>query len=185
MGLFSRGLGFFKEKKTFEANERISSYLTNTVNSGILLNVDGSVTPQVFEYVVPAGKNAWIKRLTVAGSNEDIEMSNFLGIAPLTNGVEAMILDNNNNVIFNYTAINKIKTTLSLALLNGDSIASTIDKNGAGQVDSVLFGNDFKENSGEELFMREGWKFRVIVNDNLTGINIFLALIRGVLVDKF
>jgi len=182
VGLFSRTRHFFKTKKTFEPQERISANLKNGDN--LFLNVDGSEDPQIFEWVVPQGKNAWIKKVMIAGVNDDILMTNFIGIPALAVGVQAMVVDENDNIIKDFTEEHNVVNTLMLAVYNGASISSVIDRVG-GLEDAVLFSNDFKENAGEPMFMREGWKFQFIINDDLTDIDVLGAMIKGILVDKF
>ena len=99
-------------------------------------------------------------------------------------GVIVKVVDAENNLIREFTTDHNIKTTLTLAAFNSSSIASVIDRLGALE-DSFLFMNDFKINTGEEMFMREGWKFQIIINDDLTGITVLASIIKGILVDKF
>lgn len=57
-------------------------------SSNFLLNVDGSVTPKVFEINAGVGKDLLLQELKLAGNDNGIKFGQFMGInSDLTNGI--------------------------------------------------------------------------------------------------
>jgi hypothetical protein len=176
MGLFARTRDFLKKKKTFTADEFIFKYLRNGGSPDC--NVDGSIASQVFEYVVPAGKHAWLHRINTEGHNGSITRDNFLGIAALTNGILFQVLDDQDNILIDFTDGEGIKITTEFSALSG--VDTQIDTRGGGE-DGIAIRWTF-DRAGEPIFMKEGYKFRLIVRDNLTGISQLRMMLQGIIV---
>lgn len=176
MGLFARTRDFLRKKKTFTADEFIYKYLRNGASPDC--NVDGSLTPQVFEYVVPAGKHSWLYRINCEGHNGSITRDNFLGISALTNGLLFQVLDDQDNVLIDFTDGEGIKITTEFSALSG--VDTQIDTRGGGE-DGIAVRWTF-ERAGEPIFMKAGYKFRMTVRDDLSGISQLRWMLQGILV---
>jgi len=182
MGIFSRGLGFFKGKKTFTGDEFIFKYLRNSALSKDI-NINGSVTPVFFEYIVPEGKNAWITRVNLFALNQNIKIDTFFGVAPLTNGVTFCVSDENDNVLIDFTDGEGIKTNEEFVSLAGSDVNTTSSSLGNDADGSAIRWTISK--AGEPLFLREGHKLRMKVSDDISDIDMLRAMIQGIIVDKF
>lgn len=176
MGLFARTKSFLTRKKTFLPEEFVFKYLRN---SGFPeMNVNGLTAPKIFEYIVPAGKNVWLHRLNAEGHNASITRDNFLGIAALANGLDFQIVDDQDNLLIDFNDGEKIKITTEFSALCG--VDTQIDTRGGGE-DGIAIRWTF-DRAGEPIFMKEGYKFRVIVNDDLSGISQLRMMLQGTIV---
>lgn len=180
MGIFTRTRDFFAKKKTFTADEFVYAFLRN--GGSPEMNVDGTV-PKVFEYIVPNGKNIWLRRLTIAAHNSGMNPDNFFGLVALANGLVIEVLDNQDNQLKDFTNSEPIKILMHLSNLAGNDAGNTIDRLGAAD-DGAAIRWTF-EKAGEPIFMREGYKFRITVNDNITGISFLRMMVQGIQVNKF
>ena len=179
MGLFSRGLSFFRKKKTFTADEFIFKYLRSAGSND--MNVNGSITPVVFEYVIPVGKDAWIERINMSAHNANITPDTFLGLAALANGLEIKAYDDQDNLLLDFCDGEPITDVTDLANLAGIDVL--IDSQGAAQDGFAVRWTLSK--AGESLFMRSGSKIRVTVNDDLSTVPHFKMMLQGILVNEY
>lgn len=180
MGLFTRSIGFFRNKKTFTADEFVFSYLKNAGSAEMAVN---GTTPKVFEYVVPAGKNVWIQRLNIFGTNTNIDPDNFFGISALSNGLKIEVVDSSDVLIKDFTDGLPIKSLIDLSALAGSDAGSSIDRLGSADSGATVRWTISK--AGEPLFIREGYKFRVTVRDNISGITKLRMMLQGTIVSKW
>lgn len=182
MGLFSRGLGFFKGRKTFTADEFVFKYLRNGGNSKEM-NVDGSIAAHNFDYKVPEGKSVWIERLNIYALNQNIKIDTFFGLAKLANGITFLVLDENDNIVLDFSEGEGIKTNEEFVSLAGSDVNTTVSALGNEADGSAIRWTISK--AGESLFLREGHTFRMRVADDLTLIDQMRAMLQGVIVNKF
>lgn len=178
MGLFFRNPQFFKNKKTFTADEFIFKFLRNGAMTQ--MNVNGSVTPVNFRYTVPAGKQVWLHRLHMTATNTNMSKTTFFGEVALTNGLTFQVHDQTDALLIDFLDGEPITVTHEFGALVGVDIQTVAS--GAG--------NDYESvrwtiaNSGEPLFMDEGSYIECVISDDLTGISTMKAMIQGVIVDK-
>lgn len=178
MGLFTRRIDWFRKKKTIVPEETYFKFLKNGEIED--MNKDASGGPINYDFVVPDGYCFYMKQLIIAALNATIQMDNFVGLAPLANGMTSFALDKDDNVIADFTNGSPITTTLGIALFTSSSLASVIDRAGQGE-DGFTMIVDSKENIGEEMFLTEGQKFRVTIADNLTEITFLRMMMKGIL----
>ncbi len=179
MGLFARTKSFFNKKRTFTPDEFIFKFLRN--GSSAEMNINGSTVPQVFEYVIPAGKFAWLQRINISGHNEAITPELFIGLSALGVGLKFEALDELDNVLIEFTDGLNIKKNVDFNSLAG--VDSTIDVNGAGQQDGFSVRWTMAK-AGEALFMRAGYKLRVTIADDLRSINQLRMMVQGVFINE-
>lgn len=178
MGLFKRSVNYWRNKKTHTGDDFLYKYLRNGGSAD--MNVDGTV-PAIFEYIVPAGKNVWLYRMNVEGHNGSITRDNFLGITALTVGLKFEVLDDQDNVLIDFTDGFPIKITTEFSALCG--VDSQIDTRGGGE-DGIAIRWTF-EKAGEPIFLLEGYKFRATVQDNLIGISQLRMMLQGLIINKY
>lgn len=180
-GLFLRDINFFRRIGTFGADDLIFTHLKNTGSPE--MNVDGSITPQIFEYIIPAGKDAWLHRLNMYALATSIDPDNFYGVPALTNGLDFKVVDEEDNLIIDFTNGVPIKRTIDFAAFAGSDAGNTIDRLGATN-DGATVRWTFSR-AGQPMFLRAGSKFQAVVNDNLAAIDTLRMMMQGFLVDKF
>jgi hypothetical protein len=143
-----------------------------------------SDTSKTFEYTVPAGKNFYLQRVNFVIVDGSITPAKFGGLSALTNGLKIQVLSSAGAEVIDFTDGQNIKTNSDFALLAGvDSIIRpaagddmfpvrwTIDKAG-----------DLKAEKGN-FIMGPLSVFRITVQDDLSGITLFKAMIQGVTED--
>lgn len=145
--------------------------------SSKLMNVNGSVTPQVFSYVPPASEVAALTELTVALKDDGTTaLTNFAAIAALTNGV--LISAN----------VGGITKTIATIKDNADlATRFTFSQFGNGAVLSILgLGTAQGFGSSNNIFIgsmqlpepivldsSQGDSLSVTIQDNLSAVDIF------------
>ena len=180
MGLFTRTKNFFRKKKTFYGNEFLYKFLRNG-GASELMSVNGAITPVVFEYVVPEGKDVWIERMNIMGHNNQIIPDDFFGITKLANGLLIQALDDQDNLLIDFNDGVPIQETIQWSLLAGTD--TRINNQGANEDAAVIRWTLSK--AGEPLFMRAGYKFRVTVQDDLTTIPHLSMMIQGMVIGAY
>jgi len=151
-----------------------SSFLENVGSSD--MRVDGSGTPVTFTTAPPTGKIWYIHTIDVIIEDTGMNFTKFGGLTALTNGVDFKVKQNG----------------LSEAAL------ATVNRNG----DFYIFANDaFIESSTTDILVAHirvqintgttmklidsnSDSFSVVVNDNLTSLDVFQVLLRGYEVDE-
>jgi len=181
MGLFTRSDSIFAERGTFYASETIFSYLKNAGSRN--LNVDGSVAVKDFDYVVSAGKSAWLERLNLTVLNDGMAPSNFYGVPSLANGMLAQVVDSDGvTVLKDFTEGSGLVCMMCWSALAGADAGGAIQTVGVGDDGSNVRWTMAK--CGEPIFLRAGQIFRLKVRDNLSSMTRFLAMVQGILVDE-
>jgi len=152
-------------------DEIVMDYMQN--GSSRDMTVDGSSTPVTFTQTVtvPTGSVFRIaRRMMFLEDSTNFTSTTFAGITALTNGVDLAV---EGEVIFN------IKTNLDLAIAAFDSNGQ---KNLGKEQQTMLVRLSFdKFLSDSGLSLLEGEEFQIIVNDDLTGLDIFNIMIEGYL----
>ena len=144
----------------------VLQFLDTVGNGGtdIQMNVDGSVTPQVFKLVCPTGYVIQLESIAVFIKDSSPFTVNKYGKLPtLTNG---MLIEYTNG-----TKVTDVTSQLAIKS-NGDWLAyalesRTTDFGGGKQLLSAEY--NFSEH-GKSLRLSAGDEYRVTVRDNLTGL---------------
>lgn len=151
----------------------INSHLTN--GGSVPMNVNGSVTPVTFQFVVPADKYFALAQLTLVIVDSGITPLNFGGIAALSNGILIYATDENDVVQYNFHAGSAIKQNFEFYHVNGSRI--TTGSGQSGDTLTVVWSSDLV---GFYPTLKPGWKLKVVVRDNLTGLDKFESGCAGV-----
>ncbi len=154
----------------------VSSLSTNYLkNAGsAAMNVNGSVTPVVFEYVVSSSFYFGLAEINLVISDAAITPVKFGGITALSNGITWQVVDASNTLLYDFCPGGNIKQNAEFGNIGGTTIVLT---GGADQI-SVTWRTS---TAGISAILQAGWKVRVTVRDNLTGLDYFQASVTGVL----
>lgn len=138
------------------------------------MRVDGSVTPVVFEYVVPAGKCLALAEIALIIADDSITPTKFggLGGTGLTNGITWQVVDASNSVKCDFCPLGRIKQNFEFGLATAADIMLT---SGADQILVLWRSGTY----GVTAILQAGWKIRITVRDNLTLLDAFQASITG------
>jgi hypothetical protein len=170
--------------RTFTAHQLIppeelwfSHFSLNGAGEAHDMNVDGSVTPQLFLCVVPEGKVLLASVVGFHMIDAGITPQGFGGLSELTNGLLFHIHDVGGAVIAPIIDAVPIKRTLDFAHFGLGDLRI------GGGADHMTAKLDFLSSVGYVIYMTAGQYFAVHVRDNLTGLMHFEALVTGRLVD--
>lgn len=152
----------------------ISEYLLNGALSPNM-NVNGSVTPVIFEYIVPAPFFFALSQHNLVITGANITADKFGPLASLTNGILWQILKADNSVAYSFGSGAPIKANYEFSHVAGSTIQNT---GGQDQLTILWEGTRL----GILGVLETGWKIRVTVRDNLTAIPAFQATVHGGLV---
>ena len=137
------------------------------------MNVDGSVTPVSFRYIIPEGKFFLFNSFVFQMVDATIDWTEFGGIPALTNGIVMTIYDANDVALAAFPAL---KVNYEVAMVFG---GGGIDiRNGVAD-DNLIAIFDVPGRSGYEITMGAGEYHEVLVQDNLTGLTHADALMTG------
>lgn len=144
--------------------------------SSKLLNVNGSVTPQVFEYAPDANKLVAITELTCILKDEgNTQLTNFGALGPLTNGllVEAEINDTT-ITIMNLKDNADLATRFTFSQFGNGAVISVLGlgtAQGFGNSNNIFIGS---MQLPEPILLRGdlGDSIKIIVRDNLQAIDV-------------
>jgi hypothetical protein len=135
-------------------------------SGSIDMAVDGSTTPVLFKFTVPAGKIAYITRIVVSiVANSKSDSGGFGDLSALTNGMTFYILGSQGTIIEDLSFQLPIKKTTDLQAYCHDLLRSSFGT-GAEQVTArYTF-----EKDGAPLVLNEGQSYAWRVNDDITGL---------------
>lgn len=161
------------------ANLVFTNLDTNGDGSGSIdITGDYSVTPEVFYYEVPAGKQATLDRLVLLLSDAgNFSAAGYGAGAALTNGIHISIHDENDVEIKLLTPV-YIKTN---AEWFGCACSSSYIEFGNG--DNFLAATWDLSSAGSPLILKPEYTLRAEVNDNFTGLVYQRVWIHGYLLD--
>lgn len=158
----------------------VYTYLVDPTGS-VDMDVDGSVVPVNFDYIVPAGtvyKNFMFSRINIVMVDGAIRWGQFGGLGgALNNGLLFQAIDNNGVIQQNFGGDQHAVTTNEdfAALAGVDSIISPAAGDDALPVRFSIF------KAGNKMTMFPNWRIRVVVQDNLTGISHLHMMVQGIL----
>ena len=153
--------------------------LRNPLNGSSEMTVDGSGTAVAFEYTVPTGKDVELHRFLFDLVDGAIKYGQFAGLATeLTNGVKIEIIDaDGTTVLVDFTDGHNVKSNSHWSHVAGiDSIIQPA----AGDDGLPIRFSIFKANTdGFGMYLSEGRRVRVTVQDDLTTVSHFECTIQG------
>jgi hypothetical protein len=165
----------FAAPQPIPPGEYLNVHLTvdGTVGGSEAMNVNGSVTPVVFKYIVPSGYTVFLRGFTFQLVDANIDWIEFGGIAELSVGVLVEIYDSNDVQI---AALPTLKNNYETAMVFGAGNVSLIQ---GAATDNLIFHMDLVEQIGHTLSLPEGWYVKLTVRDDLTGLTHCDALLTG------
>lgn len=147
----------------------------NSAGNSVEMNVNGSVTPQEFSVTVPAGQTLVANRINLHILDGGMRASFFGGLATLTNGVNIKIVDEEGNTDKDFTTnFGNIKQNSDFFMLAG--VDGVIE---ASLGDDVLPVRWTISKAGRSVNLKGGSKVIITVNDDLTGLSRFRAMLQG------
>ena len=164
-----------------DPQDHVYSHLTRLSDGVTEMNVDGSGTAQNFDYKVPAGtvyKRFLFSRLNIGIVDGGIGWGEFAGLgALLTNGLLLQILDDQSVVLQDFgTTADPIKANENFIDLAGaDAIAVPAAGDDAFPVRFSIF------KSGNMMTLLPNYSVRLVVQDDLTDLSHFHAMVQGIL----
>ncbi len=144
------------------------------------MNVLGTLgTPVPFSYVVPADFRAVFTRLTVELLDATVDPGIFGGIGVLANGLEITTRTAADAEIVDYTDGLNIRRNGDWALLAG--IDSEPDTAVGPNPDLWSVRWTFSKSFTEPMELTAGQSFRILVQDDLTTLDLFHCMLQGLL----
>lgn len=156
----------FGDEKSIDVSRGVTIKLANGENKN--MNVNGSVTPVIFEAKPPIGKKWRITRMVgyLEGANP-FSAEKFADLVALTNGVEVLI---NGQIITTW------KTNRDIA----SSIPALSAPKALGKEDRTLAGVwSLKEVFGNAILVDDENGIQFKIKDNLTAITAFNVTVQG------
>ena len=138
--------------------------------------VDGSVTPVLFQYIVPAGKRVIIERVLFTGLGPTIKPERFVSIAAVTNGLTIDILDPDDNSLLDFLDGHGITANYKWAQMVGVDVPSMLSPGSALDMMPLRW---TLGKSGWATELLAGEKFSVGVHDDLTAIDYLEMFLQG------
>lgn len=135
------------------------------------MNVDGSVVPKFFDII--AEDDLYINAGTLLVINPNQGPLTFGGLAPLTNGCLIQVLDQNLDLALDLVDTINIKKNADWAFITG-----TDHKPVQGNSNEEFTANLILSAAGF-LYLPEGYRFRIVVRDDLTTITEMRIVIKG------
>lgn len=147
-------------------------------NGSKYMNVDGSVTPVHFDYVAP--KNVHLTRVNFSLVDDDIHYGVLGGLpTALTNGILIKALDANGvGVLIDFLEGEAIRANEDFANLAGID-ATVVWQPGASAGDNFFPIRWTLAKAGANLQLHTGQRIRITIQDNLTGLSHFTAMVQG------
>lgn len=173
-------IDYVNHKFQFIPSNFVFKFLKNATSPE--MNIDGSVTPVNFDYVVPAGKVLWVERVNFVVINESMVADSFFGIADLANGLSIKVLSASDDVLIDFYDGLTIKTMVDFCNLAGADAGNFVNENAIAHDTANVRWTIAK--AGEPMMLTAGEKFRITVSDDISDIERFRAMVQGVLVDE-
>lgn len=175
-------LNLIRKRNAFRAVPEDFVYRHLTTAAGAIdMNVDGSGVAVNFDYLVPAGtqyKTFMLSRFNFEMTDTAMRWDQFGGLGgALANGLLFQIIDNNNNLRQDFdTTRRPVQTNADFATLAGIDAPLTA---AAGPDALPVRFSVFK--AGRSMTLFPNWIVRVVVQDNLAGLDVFRGMIQGIL----
>jgi hypothetical protein len=140
------------------------------------MNVDGSSTPVSFTAAPPTNKNIIVYRLLLVMEDASMSWKKFGGIAALTNGVDIKVTEDGTERTI---STDPIKT-------NRDYVWNCYDVEIDSATTDVLRMRWTFSRAGTVLVLKDSFSdnFKIVINDDVTGVDYYKATIQGYEVDE-
>lgn len=158
----------------FQVDRLVTAHLVNSLGNTSLVGNYSVASPGIFEFITPNNAFFAIATFTLVLVDTGITPLLFGGLPALSNGMTITVVDENNVQKYNLHAGSPIKQNYEFAHIAGASYL--LEQGGA--ADQITL-NWESAVLGLYPTMRPGWKFRVTIQDNLTGIDKLEASIGG------
>jgi hypothetical protein len=142
------------------------------------MNINGSVTPAVYEVRCPATAKWKLVRVNFMLLDTGIIPSNFGGVAALTNGLTIKVVDASDVVLLDFMEGETIKQNADFTYLAGVD-APVLDTLG-GNPDMLPIRWTIAK-AGNSILLHGGDAIQITVPDDLSTMNDFRAMIQGVI----
>ncbi len=109
--------------------------------------------------------------------DSNIRPDRFGGMTGLTNGIQFVVLDEDDNVIIDFNDGVPISSHMDLAALGGNDVVTTIGQSPA--LDAVLV-RWTMERAGDRMHIRPGQRIRMLIRDDFTELAEFRVKIQGI-----
>lgn len=160
-------------------NDIVISFLTNSANENNM-NVDGSVSFDLFNYTVPNSKMLLLGQYYHHVEDLNILPSKFAGQNALSNGISLTIIDTTSTVLLDLFGNVTITHNAAFSHLVGTDL---LTDPGPGS-DSFAATFDFRSLYKTALILNTGETIEMKVQDDLTGLSEMHGVIHGQLIDN-
>tara|TARA_R110000824_G_scaffold143199_11_gene310797 strand:- start:304 stop:834 length:531 start_codon:yes stop_codon:yes gene_type:complete len=146
-------------------------------DSTIEMNVNGASTPVSYKYTAPAGKRVYVYRVNMMMLDASVTASKFGGVASLTTGITVKVKNSADTELLDFLDGQTIQNNTEFGLLAGTDI----------NVGSGADGVNIRwtlASAGGSLILESGDYLEVLVQDNLTGLTSFQAMLQGIVEDN-
>jgi len=143
------------------------------------LAVDGSTASAWYRYTCPASREVWLERVNIVILDPGIEPDRFGGSSAVTNGLEVRTWTvASSSVILDFTDGNTILNNSDWGLLAGPD--TPIQSVAGGARPDQLTVRWTIGKSGAALKLTSGQALEFLVQDDLTGLDSFKAMVQGI-----
>jgi hypothetical protein len=140
------------------------------------MNTDSDVTPSTFRYTVPIGRSVLVQRINFQMVDDSMGAVDFGGIASgLSNGITIKVHNAEGGVMLDFLDGTTIKRNTDFCLLAGSDIVIT-ELSGKDQLPVRWT----VARAGAILRLISNQYIEIVVNDDLSGLDIFRAMLQGV-----
>ena len=157
------------------------SYLQTSVGESEFATVVAATVPSPvnFDTVVAANRFVELERVNITSKIGNlIKADTFFGIPTLTNGMLLQVLDDTLAIVETFqTDVVPIRQHHDFAVLAGVDVNPTEDSSGAASVVNIRWTIG---KSGKPFLLRSNWRFRVVVQDPLNGLDSLRFMFQGV-----
>jgi hypothetical protein len=153
-----------------------STYNSTTVDMSNASAAANTTNPAIYKFTMPAGRSGTLERVNMLLMDGSIDLTKFGGIAARTNGLKIYTETAGGTTITNYTTDLTIKKSGDFVLFAGAD-AGTVNELG-GTDDSQLIRWTFSK-AGQPIRLNAGESFNIAVQDNLTSLTQFTAMVQG------
>lgn len=142
--------------------------------AAIEMNVNGSSTPVSYRYTVPADNRVYLYRVNFIMLDASITAAKFGGVASLTTGITIKLKNSSDALLLDFLDGQTIQNNTEFGLLAG------VDVNIGPGTDSLGVRWTIN-NAGGSLYMESGDYLEILIQDNLTGLTSFQAMLQGII----
>jgi hypothetical protein len=135
-----------------------------------------TTNPAVYKFTMPAGRSGTLQRVCMLLVDGSIDLTKFGGLTARTNGLKVYTETAGGTIITNYTTDITIKKSGDFVLFAGPD-AGTVNELG-GTDDAQLIRWTFSK-AGMPIRLNAGESFNIAVQDDITSLTEFTAMVHG------